>query len=51
VQRLRRELWLRMIWLLHHDKAQSHTSFITRIFLTKRTRLSSPIHPIFLYFP
>jgi hypothetical protein len=32
VQRLRSELWRQKNWLLHHDSAPSHTSFLKREF-------------------
>jgi hypothetical protein len=32
-------------WLLHHDNAQSHTSFSTGNFWPKTTRLCPPTHP------
>jgi hypothetical protein len=35
VRRLRSEIWLQKNWLLHHDNAPSHTSFLTRESLTK----------------
>jgi hypothetical protein len=38
VRRLHAELWPQKNWLLHHDNAPSHTSFLTReIFLPKTT--------------
>jgi hypothetical protein len=36
VRRLRPELWRQRNWLLHHDNAQSHTSFFSREFVTKK---------------
>jgi hypothetical protein len=44
VRRLRPELWRQKNWLLHHDKAPSHTSFFTREFLTRKnmTLVSHP---------
>jgi hypothetical protein len=44
VQRLRLELWRQRNWLLHHDNALSHTSFLTREFLTKKNMTVVP-HP------
>jgi hypothetical protein len=51
VWKFRPEVWRQKNWLLHHDNAQSHTSFYTRECLTKTTWLSSPTHPTFLSFP
>jgi hypothetical protein len=35
VRRLRPELWRQKNWLLHHDNAPSHVSFVSREVLTK----------------
>jgi hypothetical protein len=36
VRRPRPKLWLKENWLLHHNNALSHTSFLTRNFLPKK---------------
>jgi hypothetical protein len=46
VRRLRPELWLEQTWLLHHDKAPSHTSFLTQQFLSKNKMAVIP-HPLY----
>jgi hypothetical protein len=48
VRKLRLELWRQKNWLLHHDNAPPHTSFLIREFLTKNNMTVVP-HP--LYFP
>jgi hypothetical protein len=47
--RLRPELWRLKNWLLHHNKAPSHTSFLTREFLTKNNMAVIPSHPTSLF--
>jgi hypothetical protein len=39
VRRLRPELWQQNNWLLHHDKAPSHTSFFTKDFFFTKNKL------------
>jgi hypothetical protein len=49
--RLRPEIWRQKNWLLHHDNAPSHISFLTRKFLTKNNITVVPIHLTFFCFP
>jgi hypothetical protein len=49
VQRLYPELWQQKNWLLPHDNAPSHTSFLTREFLAK-TNITVPRPPPILCF-
>lgn len=44
VRRKRPELWRENTWVLHHDNAPCHTSFITRDFLAKNSMTVVP-HP------
>jgi hypothetical protein len=44
VRRRRPELWREQTWLLHHDKAPSHTSVFTQQFLAKNKMTVIP-HP------
>jgi hypothetical protein len=44
VQKLHPKLWQQKKWLLHHDKAPTHTSFFTREVLTKNN-MTAPPHP------
>jgi hypothetical protein len=45
------EFWWQKNWLLHHDNASSHTSFLARNVWPKTKWLSSPAHPTSLCFP
>jgi hypothetical protein len=49
VPRLYPEHWRQKNWLLHHDNAQSHTSFITRELLSKSKMTFIPTHLTFLF--
>jgi hypothetical protein len=44
-RRLRTELWRQKNWLLHHNNALSHTSFLTREFFTKSNMTTIPHSP------
>jgi hypothetical protein len=44
VLRLLPELWRVQTWLLHHDKAASHTSVLTQQFLAKY-KMAVILHP------
>jgi hypothetical protein len=44
VRKLHPELWREQTWLLHHEKAPSHTSFHTQQFLAKNKMAVIP-HP------
>jgi hypothetical protein len=46
VRRLRPELWRQKNWLLHHDNAPSHISFLPREFLTK-PNMTVVSHPFY----
>jgi hypothetical protein len=51
LRRLRHELWRQKNWLLHHDKAPSHTPVFTRGFLTKNNMTIFLHAPYFSLFP
>jgi hypothetical protein len=51
VQRLRPKLWRQKNWLLHHNNAPSHTSFITRVFLAENDMIVIPTYPALLTWP
>jgi hypothetical protein len=51
VRRLRPELWRQVNWMLHHDKAPSHTSFLTREYFNKNGMTSVPHPPYFSVSP
>jgi hypothetical protein len=38
VQRLRLDIWRKKSWLLHHDNAPFHTSFLNRNFFLPKTK-------------
>jgi len=42
VQRRRPKLWQEQTWLLHHDKAPSHTTVLTQHFLAKNNMVVIP---------
>ena len=42
MQRRRPKLWQEQTWLLHHDKAPSHTSVLTQTFLAKNNMAVIP---------
>ena len=46
VRRHRPQLWWEQTWLLHHDKAPSHTSILTHQFLVKNKIAVIP-HPLY----
>jgi hypothetical protein len=45
VRKLRSEIWRQKNWLLHHDNAPSHTSFLIRESLTKNNMTVVPHLP------
>jgi hypothetical protein len=50
VQRFRPELWRQKNWLLHKDKAPSHTFFYTMEFFPKNSINVVSSQPIFICF-
>jgi hypothetical protein len=46
VQRLHLEFWQQKNWLLHHDNVPSHTSFLTKEFMTESNITVIP-HPLY----
>jgi hypothetical protein len=45
VRRKRPQLWTNQSWVLHHDNAPAHSSFIVRNFLAENEMTVFPSHP------